>query len=137
MTLPEIDFHNQCTAAQRRARAIATAPRRNRYDDDDEDEFEQKTSKPSIVDFFSHVTMCDFFAFGVGLLGLRKTSAVPIPQANDIRQTQSLPPIHHHHHDAHLSPRSPTDSACSHGNEYYHRSYSSGPSPNNISLWRS
>lgn len=48
MTLPDIDFHNQCTAAQRRARAIATAPRRNRNDDDDDNEFDTKTSQPII-----------------------------------------------------------------------------------------
>lgn len=48
LTLSEIDFHNQCTAAQRRARAIATAPRRNRNDDDDDDEFDTKTSQPII-----------------------------------------------------------------------------------------
>ena len=37
VTTSEIDLRINITDAQRRARAIATAPRRKRYDDDDDD----------------------------------------------------------------------------------------------------
>ena len=47
VTTSEIDLRFNMPDAQRRARAIATAPRRNRYDDDDEEEGHsgQKKSK--------------------------------------------------------------------------------------------
>ena len=41
----ETDFNNPLMDRKRRARAIATAPRRNRYDDDDDDDHREKPSE--------------------------------------------------------------------------------------------
>ncbi len=48
------DLQKNLTGAQRRAQAIATAPRRKRYDDDDDDDDEEEVdeAKKSIQFFF-------------------------------------------------------------------------------------
>ncbi|CAF4526298.1 unnamed protein product [Rotaria sp. Silwood2] len=63
ITINDVDLRYNITGIQRRAQAIATAPRRNRYDDDDNDEDNAK----------------------------KKT--VPIPTPSVPQQTQSLPKI--------------------------------------------
>ncbi|CAF2942410.1 unnamed protein product [Rotaria sp. Silwood2] len=72
ITINDVDLRYNITGIQRRAQAIATAPRRNRYDDDDNDE---DNAKKKI--FFGFVN----------------TIAVPIPTPSVPQQTQSLPKI--------------------------------------------
>ncbi|CAF3809297.1 unnamed protein product [Rotaria sp. Silwood1] len=72
ITMNDINFRYNITETQRRAQAIATAPRRNRYDNDDDNEDNTKNKT--------------FFGFV-------KTMAVPIPTSSTSQQTQSLPKI--------------------------------------------
>ncbi|CAF0911732.1 unnamed protein product [Adineta ricciae] len=69
ITTSEIDL--RIMDAQRRARAIATAPRRNRYDDKDDDDDAHSSNKT--------------------LFGFSKTPAVPILHQPLASQAQSLP----------------------------------------------
>ncbi|CAF3856650.1 unnamed protein product [Rotaria sordida] len=69
ITINDIDLRSNIMGTQRRAQAIATAPRRNRCDDDDDN------TKKKI------------------LFGFVKTMAIPIPIPSISQQTQSLPKI--------------------------------------------
>lgn len=82
----EIDLRFNIIGSQRRAQAIATAPRRKRYDEEDDDNEEKKSKSIPIdlVDVFSD--------WWIGFLGYMKTPAVPIPTPSSMtQQTQSLP----------------------------------------------
>jgi hypothetical protein len=72
--------------AQRRARAIATAPRRKRDDDDKEEDNEQKKS----IEILSEVFSLSLF---IALLGFIKTSTVPLPFPIENQHSHSLPQI--------------------------------------------
>ena len=74
----------------RRARAIATAPRRKRYDDDDDAEIDEKRSRTfCCLVWFAEAHWS--LSITIGLLGLIESSPVLIPTQLDIQQTQSLP----------------------------------------------
>ncbi|CAF1212879.1 unnamed protein product [Adineta steineri] len=75
VTTSEIDLRFTMMDPQRRARAIATAPRRKRYDDDDDDDDDEKRDNEQKTNRFGFV----------------KTPAVLIPQQSMMEQTQSLP----------------------------------------------
>ncbi len=95
--------------AQRRARAIATAPRRNRYDDKEEDDEQKKEH-----------------------YGFIKTPAVSIPTPSITQQAQSLPQTQS---EISLIPRFRIDPPAHDELDYLYNlncrrnRYSSGPCP--------
>ncbi len=68
---------------QRRAQAIATAPRRKRFDDDKEEIEQNKSIKISY--------QISIWLFFIALLGSITTSALPIPLAIESQHPHSLP----------------------------------------------
>ncbi len=74
--------------AERRAQAIATAPRRKRYDDDDKEEEDDDEQKKSRKIFQKKFFFLDHFF--VALLGYIKTSALPIPISIESQHPHSL-----------------------------------------------
>jgi hypothetical protein len=83
-----IDFHHNYMAAQRRARAIATAPRRKRHDDEDDTREEGRTC---ISSTFSLSKFLFFFVDLLVLFNFVKTAAVAIPNQPETECTHSLP----------------------------------------------
>jgi hypothetical protein len=73
--------------AQRRAQAIATAPRRKRHDDDKE-EIDDDEHKKSIKIFDEIFCLNHFF---IALFGYIKTSSLPIPSSFESEHPHSLP----------------------------------------------
>jgi hypothetical protein len=73
--------------AQRRAQAIATAPRRKRHDDDKE-EIDDDEHKKCIKIFYEIFYLNHFF---IALLGHIKTSSLPIPTSFESEHPHSLP----------------------------------------------
>ncbi len=83
------DLQKNFMDAQRRAQAIATAPRRKRHDDDDE---EADEAKKSILFFLVKISLFFInFVFLKALLGYIKTSALPIPISHEGQHPHSLP----------------------------------------------
>jgi hypothetical protein len=85
----DVEVHNDFMGGQRRARAIATAPRRKRHDDDDKEEEEVDDDEhEKSIELLSKVLFLSYF---IALLGFIKTSAVPIHIPVENQQRHSLP----------------------------------------------
>ena len=82
----DVELQNDFMARQRRAQAIATAPRRKRHDDDKEDDDDDEHKKSNEI--LSKILSLTYF---IALLGFIKTSAVSIPIPVENQQRHSLP----------------------------------------------
>lgn len=98
-TIDKTDLQKNFMGAQRRAQAIATAPRRKRYDDDNEEEDDadhddnNNQQKKSRKIFHTNLSSILSLIKSLALLGYIKTSSLPIPISNESEHPHSLPQI--------------------------------------------
>ena len=83
---------------QRRAQAIATAPRRKRHDDDDDDTDEDQTKQSTNNSLSKNSCIFVLLFFLVAPLGYIKTFALSIPMSSETAHPHSLPQLESNSH---------------------------------------